>query len=85
MYSVVYRSGGTHRCFWTKVLTTYENAVAAFNESDRLLRAGYTSMVFLSDALEKIGLPIGWEAGSVDWKKDIVRISAFQTYHEKAV
>jgi hypothetical protein len=82
-YAVIYRSGGTHRCTWTRCLVRFTELQKAFDLKEELERMGYKALALRTEVLEAIGMPIGWEANSVDFEKDVVEVNQFQTFHEK--
>ena len=68
-YYVLYRSGGTHYCHWTRLLEvyTYPEGVAKQAEMERM---GYRSLVQSIGQLSRIGMPYGWDSQSVNWSED---------------
>ena len=83
LYSVVYRTGGTHDCTWIRVLELfrYENAK---KEAERIERMGYKTIIHDADHLRQIGLPIGWDYKGIDWENDIIiRDGDYRTRHIK--
>jgi hypothetical protein len=79
-WSVIYRSGGSKRCFWRRVLNSFNGIGNAIDTASELERAGYKAFVRETKDLDAIGLPIGWEAGCVDWEHDYIEVSSNQTY-----
>lgn len=84
-FSVVYRSGGTHRCTWTRILDSFDETGAKARAAEIEL-GGRKALVFETSSLDAIGLPVGWEPKLVDWQADHIELrGSFQTFHEKAV
>lgn len=78
-YTVAYRSGGTHRCYWRRVLVRFTQQGAA-DMQETIERSGFKALVYKTASLDAIGLPIGWESGLVDYERDEIRISALETF-----
>ncbi len=81
-YAVVYRSGGTHNCHWRRVFGRYTTRESA-GMVESIERGGRKALVFTTAQLDAVGLPIGWEPGSVSYDNDHISISAFETHHIK--
>lgn len=74
-FIVAYRTGDTAQCIWRKVLElfpTREDAEAFVRE--RLGRQGYHAVVHHYEEYAAHGLPVGWEAKSVDWEYDHINV-----------
>ena len=88
-YLVMYRTGGTDWCTWRRLFDRYE-LKAANAKRDELMRMGYQALVQSADQLEKIGMPYGWTAQSVDWSRDEIKTEydkhglPWRTEHVKA-
>jgi len=83
-YQIAYRIGGTASCKWRKVLAVYDTHQEALNKSHDIERMGYKTRIFTKHELEVIGLPIGWEAGCVNWDKDIITVTPYETHWKAA-
>ena len=83
-YSVIYRTGGTHRCEWRKLFDTCQTLEQANANVERLERMGYKALRFETDKLELIGLPIGWTPKSVNFERDQIIVDQYATLHIKA-
>lgn len=89
-YFVVYRSGGTHSCRWTRLLDRY-TLVEANAKRDELVKMGYAAMSQSAHQIETIGMPYGWSHDSVDWDKDEIinehdrRGLIWRTTHNKSI
>ena len=57
---------------------------AAQAGADRVERAGYKAIVYKVSELDRIGLPVGWEAGLVDWDSDYTYCAKYVSEHRKA-
>ena len=79
-YQIAYRIGGALSCKWRKVLAVYDIHQEALNKSHDIERMGYKTRIFTKHELEVIGLPIGWEAGCVNWDKDIITVTPYETH-----
>ena len=82
-YAIVYRSGGTHRCTWQRVLECYADVASANVKAAEVERMGYKALVMPLATLRAIGMPIGWAAGSVDYDRDQVVYETDRTVHVK--
>lgn len=88
-FAVLYRSGGTHHCTWTRILDAFSEENAAKARAD-MERMGYKALVVSFRQLMAVGMPIGWEYNSVDYDRDQVTIHnsahgvPMQTIHIKA-
>lgn len=60
-FTVVYRTGGTENCVWKRSLTVVKS-VEAIAIKESLERAGYKALIHKTSQLDKLGMPIGWEA-----------------------
>jgi len=60
MYTVIYRVGGTEHCTWKRCLP-----VSTINEANKqaegIERMGYKTLVHLTEILNWLGMPTGWE------------------------
>ena len=74
---VLYRTGGTDWCTWQRLFERY-SLEAARAKQDELMRMGYQALVQSAEQLERIGMPYGWSAQSVDWSADEIK-----TDHDK--
>ena len=83
IYSIVYRSGGTHCCTWQRVLNSYADVASANAKADEIERMGYKTLVTPLATLRAIGMPIGWTADSVDYDRDQVVYEMDRTIHIK--
>lgn len=86
-FSLVYRSGGTQRCTWTRVLKTYADASAAQAAKAELEKGGFKALVFWTASLETVGLPVGWDEKTPIDYRDVRYVRAdngtmLQTIHE---
>jgi hypothetical protein len=79
-YAVAYRTGGPSMCRWTRIDEEFTLAGATTTVAE-MLRAGRKALIFKAVSLDAIGLPIGWEAGTVNWERDSVSIGRFHTEH----
>jgi hypothetical protein len=70
-YVVDYRTGGTLRCKWHRVLGRFTLADAQ-SKRDELMQAGYAALVMGANSAQALGLPVGWSASSVDWDRDTI-------------
>lgn len=84
-FAVIYRRGGKMACEWHRILERYETKDAAKAKADEIERMGYKALVTTYSSLESIGLPIGWEAGCVDWEKDSIGFGSELTTWRKHV
>jgi len=80
LYSIVYRTGGTQNCKWTRVLDAYP-LDRAKEKASEIERMGYRTVMHDTDTLRALGLPIGWEPESVDWVNDHIVVDSHQTHH----
>lgn len=71
-YFVIYRTGGTDWCTWQRLFDRY-TLTEANAKRDELMRMGYQALTQSASQLEKIGMPYGWTAQSVDWTADEVK------------
>jgi hypothetical protein len=83
IYTVVYRTGGTHQCKWHKTLVATKDEAEAAQVLDEIKTQGYHGFVTTKYLLDVVGLPIGWTAESVDFEKDYVKITESYTEHRK--
>jgi hypothetical protein len=81
MYSVIYRTGGTHRCEWRKLFSEYQTLEQANANIERIERQGYKAIKIKTDKIKLIGMPIGWEPGLVDWENDKIIVDQYATLH----
>ena len=65
-YYIMYRTGGTDWCTWRRLNDRY-GLEAARAKQDELM------LVQSAEQLERIGMPYGWESGSVDWSNDEIK------------
>jgi hypothetical protein len=79
-YFIAYRSGGNRVCKWTQVLEQYKTHQQALEKAQDIERGGYKTRIFTGRELEVIGLPIGWEAGCVNWETDKITVSKYETH-----
>jgi len=63
-WTVVYRTGGTARCAWHRVLDSYPNETSARSKASEIERMGYRALVFITRQLDAIGMPEGWDSDS---------------------
>jgi hypothetical protein len=56
---------------------------AANDEANALLRMGYKALYRDTHELDVIGIPVGWDHGLVDWEKDEIVYSRYETRHIK--
>ena len=83
-FVIAYRTGGTHHCQWRRVLDAWETRERANAEAAKMERMGYKANVYEAAKLDAMGLPVGWEAGAVDWEADHTFMSRMVTEHRKA-
>jgi hypothetical protein len=56
-YAVIYRTGGTERFKWHRVLEDYADYDRALNCKEELARMGYEALIHNKRWLDSIGLP----------------------------
>ena len=61
-YTVIYRTGGTERCEWHKVLDRYPTVEEANAKAEELRRMGYGTIIHDTAELAAGGMPEGWNA-----------------------
>jgi hypothetical protein len=83
-YFIAYRIGGTASCKWRKVLEVYATRQEALDKAHEIEHMGYKTRIFTRHELEVIGLPIGWEAGCVNWDKDSITVTPYETHWKAA-
>ena len=82
-YVIAYRTGGTHDCRWTRLLTEFPSRESAELTRDTIERSGRKALIYRKETLDAIGLPIGWEPCHVNPKDDHITISRYDTRHVK--
>jgi hypothetical protein len=65
-------------------MDSYADAASANARAAELERMGYKALVTPYATLRAIGLPIGWNADSVDYERDTVIYEIDRTIHVKA-
>ncbi len=81
IYAVVYRTGGREWCSWKRVFGRFTVDGANAMKSD-LEKAGYFSLIHIAQALDVVGLPIGWDASTpIDYDRDLVKWNNLETLH----
>jgi hypothetical protein len=80
IYTVIYRTGGELACEWHRSLISgsFEHCQ---NKAEEVQRMGYKTLIQDRNALAVMGLPVGWDADSVDWENDTVEVSKDRTRH----
>ncbi len=81
-YVVMYRTGGTDDCRWTLMTPRYPLADAKMAMED-ITRMGYKAIMRSEEDFKVTGMPIGWEAGLVDWERDEIRAGEGWTQHRR--
>jgi hypothetical protein len=56
-YTVIYRTGGTERFKWNRMLDTFTTHAAATLEAEDVERMGYRALVYNTAKLDAIGMP----------------------------
>jgi hypothetical protein len=79
-FTIAYRSGGTSNCVWTRVLEVYGSHAEARAAADDIERMGYKVLIYKTDSLNAIGLPIGWDAQTVIDPQHVT-VSQYRTTH----
>jgi hypothetical protein len=59
-YAVIYRTGGTERCQWQRVVGTFTSE-QAHDGVEELARMGYHALAVNAARLERVGMPEGWD------------------------
>jgi hypothetical protein len=77
-WEVVWRAGDESACTWSR-----DPHKMSHDDADRLalrhIEAGRKAMVISTRQLDTIGMPVGWEPGSVDWEQDVIHYSSVVT------
>lgn len=81
MYTVIYRMGGPEHCVWRRTFVGHTHKAMAEKMAAELEKSGYKAVVWDTGQLNNIGLPIGWQAYSVNWHKDEIETSKYRTLH----
>lgn len=88
-FAVAYRSGGTRDCKWTRVGDRFASKAIAKETAEKIERMGFKALVYTTAELDSLGLPIGWEPGSINHETDTVTSVSdghgvcLQTHHVK--
>jgi hypothetical protein len=72
-WTIYYRAGGTHKCEWRRIVGIF-STVDARAKSDEIARMGYRTVMNYADLADSHGLPIGWDATSVDYDQDMIEV-----------
>jgi hypothetical protein len=79
LFVVLFRTGGTKQCMWKRMHGAVNFKTAEKHAND-LEMQGYKSLVTPLDYFEDIGMPVGWDAESVDWQNDRIEYRLNETF-----
>jgi len=82
-FTVCYRTGGHADCTWNKILVPFATREEANSKAALIEHAGYKANVYVTEELNRLGLPVGWQSDSVDWENDEILCSPYMTRHRK--
>jgi hypothetical protein len=79
LFVVIYRTGGPKMCMWKRMHGAF-NLKEAEAQEENLERSGYKTLLTPLDYFEEVGMPVGWDAESVDWKNDSIEYRENETF-----